>query len=86
MDKLMEKMTSEAEDFSISDYTQTHNDFHRAFTAPCKNKILIDMIANIRTRHVRTKVTAFVFVHTKDITVTAHRNILKAINITIRKI
>ena len=76
MDRLVKKMEDEVKEFSVNDYTKTHNDFHETFILPCNNRVLIDLIGKLRRRYVRPRVTSYYFVNNIDDAVKGHLRII----------
>jgi DNA-binding GntR family transcriptional regulator len=76
MDRLVKKMEKEVKEYSINDYTKTHNDFHETFVSPCDNKVLIDLIGKLRRRYVRPWVTSYYFVNNIEDAVSGHLKII----------
>ncbi len=76
MDRLVKKMEKEVREFSIIDYTKTHNSFHETFILPCNNKVLIDLIGKLRRRYVRARVTSYYFVNNIEDAVKGHLKII----------
>lgn len=74
--RLVKKMEEEVKNFSIHDYTKTHNDFHETFVLACKNRVLIDSIGKLRRRYVRPMVTSYYFMNNIEDAVEGHIKII----------
>jgi DNA-binding GntR family transcriptional regulator len=79
MDGLVKKMEKEVREFSINDYTKTHNDFHETFVSPCNNRVLIDLIGKLRRSYVRPRVTSYYFMNNIEDAVSGHLNIIESL-------
>lgn len=76
MVRLVKKMEKEVNEFSINDYTKTHNDFHETFVLACNNRVLIDLIGKLRRQYVRPRVTSYYFAHNIEDAVKSHIKII----------
>jgi len=74
---LVKKMEEEVKEFSINDYTKTHNDFHETFVLSCNNRVLINSIGKLRRRYVRPMVTSYYFVNNIEDAVKSHIKIIE---------
>lgn len=79
LDELIKEMEEEVTGYSINGYTITHCRFHEVFVSACGNKILIDLIGNLRKRYVRPRVTSYYFMHDIEHAVSSHVKIIDAL-------
>ncbi|HDH98891.1 MAG TPA: GntR family transcriptional regulator [Deltaproteobacteria bacterium] len=79
LERLGKKMEQEVKKYAVYEYTDTHNQFHELFVSQCNNKVLIEVIGNLRKRYVRPKVTSYYFKYKIGHAVSSHLQIIDAL-------
>ena len=78
MERLLNRMEEELKEYSISEFTTTHHEFHETFILCCKNTVLIDILGKLRRQYFRPEITSYYLSNNIENATSGHLKIIKA--------